>query len=218
MKSNIIETVLNLIFPPACGICGKLGDSYLCEECQIGLNKIEKNVIEKYYDKFFTTHFWIFKYEDEIRDKIIDYKFNEKSYLYRTFVELILNNKKACEYVKSFDYIIPVPIHKKRYKVRGYNQSELITKDLAEKIENLHYRNDIIKKTKNIVPQSTLNKDERIDNVKGAFEVLDIDNIKGKKILLLDDVFTTGSTVNECSKMLLSKGCSEIGVFTIAKD
>lgn len=218
MKSNIIETVLNLIFPPSCGICGKLGNSHLCENCHKELNKIEKNVLEKHCDKFFYSHFWIFKYEDEIRDKIIDYKFNEKSYLYRTFVEIILNNKKACEYIKSFDYIIPVPIHKKRYKARGYNQSELIAKDLTKKIENLHFGNDIIKKIKNIVPQSTLNKDERIDNVKGAFEVLDVGNIKEKKILLLDDVFTTGSTVNECSKMLLSKGCSEIGVFTIAKD
>ena len=69
MKSNIIETVLNFIFPPACGICGKLGNSYLCEDCHKELSKIAKNVLEKYCDKFFDSHFWIFKYEDEIRDK-----------------------------------------------------------------------------------------------------------------------------------------------------
>lgn len=218
MKSNIIENVLNFIFPPACGICGKLSDSYLCKNCYEDIRKIEKNVIEKYYDKFFDSHFWIFKYEDELRDKIIDYKFNEKSYLYRTFVEIILNNKKACEYIKSFDYVIPVPIHKKRYKVRGYNQSELIAKDLGKKIENLNFRNDIIKKIKNIVPQSTLNKDERIKNIKGAFDIINTDELQGKKVLLLDDIFTTGSTVNECSKILSNKGCTEIGVFTIAKD
>ena len=218
MKSNIIENVLNFIFPPVCGICGKLAETYLCKECSMELTKVEVNCLEKYNNKFFDSHFWIFKYEDEIRDKIIDYKFNNKSYLYRTFVEIILNNKRACEYMKSFDYIVPVPIHKKRYKVRGYNQCELIAKGIAGEIGDLYFRNDIIKKVKNIVPQSSLNKDERINNVNGAFEILNVYEIKGKKILLLDDVFTTGSTVNECSKLLLDKGCGGIGVFTVAKD
>ena len=111
---NLLESALNLLFPPTCGFCGKINNSYICTSCNKRIQVIQKNKINKYSNKYYKKHFWMFKYDGEIRKLIINYKFNDKSYLYRTFVELICNNKQAIEYISKFDVIIPVPIHKKR--------------------------------------------------------------------------------------------------------
>ncbi|MBP3502707.1 MAG: ComF family protein [Clostridia bacterium] len=220
MKKNLIESALNLFFPPACGFCGEITDSYLCKYCSNYLKTRQLNKINEYEDKFFTTHLWLFEYKDEVREKIIDYKFNDKSYLYRTFTQIILSDESVCNYIKEFDMIIPVPIHKKRRKSRGYNQSELIAKEIARKLKNIELKTDIIEKIKNIKPQSTLTKEQRIENVNNAYKLIKFnnDNLENKKLLLLDDVYTTGSTVNECAKMLSNSNCKRIGIITLAKD
>lgn len=223
MIKNLIESSLNLLFPPVCGICGKLSEKYLCSTCYEIMRLQEKNRIDTYEDKNFSEHFWIFEYKDEIRKKIIDYKFNDKSYLYRTFVELIFKNKLAVNYIKSYDVIIPVPIHKERYKKRGYNQSELITKDICKYFDNIQYMSKVLIKNKNISPQSTLNKQGRVNNVVGAYDINstylnELKQFRGKRVLLVDDVFTTGSTLNECAKVLKQLSIAYVGTFTIAKD
>ena len=169
MKRNFIEIVLNLFFPPVCGMCNEISNTYICDYCLKYLKKNQKNRLNIYNDKFFKTHFWLYEYKNEIREQIINYKFNDKPYLHRTFVELILTNPVACKYIQSFDILIPVPIHKKRLKKRGYNQSELIAKKIAKEFNNIELRNDLIKKKNNIIPQSTLNKDGRIKNVINAY-------------------------------------------------
>ena len=177
------------------------------------------NKIQKYDDKFFDEHLWIYEYKDEVREKIIDYKFNNKSYLYRTFLQIILSTENVCNYIKKFDILIPVPIHKKRAKKRGYNQSELIAKGIAKNIKSIQLQTNIIEKVKNIKPQSTLSKDMRIENVKNAYRLKKCDIcLKNKNILLIDDVFTTGSTVNECAKILLQTECNKVSIITLAKD
>jgi len=93
---------------------------------------------------------YIFRYEGKIRKIIIDYKFNEKSYIYVTFVNFLLKNKKIFENIKNYDTIIPVPISPKRQKERGYNQSLLIAREIAHKT-NLELMNNCLIKTKNII-------------------------------------------------------------------
>ena len=102
---------------------------------------------------------------------------------------------------------------------RGYNQSELLAKEIA-KILRIKTDTKTLKKTKNIIAQSTLNKEQREQNVIGAYKVKDIEKIKNKKILIFDDIYTTGSTVNECAKVLVQAGIpkNDIGILTIAKD
>ena len=220
MIINLLEGALNFIFPPVCGICGKTDDKYICSKCFDRLKIYEKVKTDTYEDKYFKTHFWIYEYKDEIRKRIIDYKFNDKSYIFRTFVELIESNSKAVEYINSFDVIVPVPIHKKRLKQRGYNQCELIAKALSKSMVNLTYANKILIKKRNITPQSTLNKAERTSNIQGAYQLLDAQryDLKSKRILIFDDIYTTGSTVNECAKVLKKLTNEKIGVFTLAKD
>ena len=160
---------------------------------------------------------YIFRYEGKIRKIIIDYKFNEKSYIYGTFVNFLLKNKKIFENIKNYDTIIPVPISKKRQKERGYNQSLLIARKIAEKT-NLELMNNCLIKTKNIIEQSKLNKEDRLQNIYGVYELTNRQLIENKKILLIDDIYTTGSTVNECSRILRKANPEKIGVLVLAKD
>jgi phosphoribosyltransferase len=160
---------------------------------------------------------YIFRYEGKIRKIIIDYKFNEKSYIYVTFVNFLLKNKKIFENIKNYDTIIPVPISKKRQKERGYNQSLLIARKIAEKT-NLELMNNCLIKTKNIIEQSKLNKEDRLQNIYGVYELTNRQLIENKKILLIDDIYTTGSTVNECSRILRKANPEKIGVLVLAKD
>ena len=180
---------------------------------------------------------YIFKYEGQIRQLIIDYKFNEKSYMYKTFVNFLLNNKKIFENIKKYDKIIPVPISKKRYKERGYNQSLLIAKEIVRQISkrrletdekntikiskkqtNLELVNNCLIKTKNIIEQSKLNKEDRQQNIQGVYSIQNKKIITNKKILLIDDIYTTGSTVNECSRILQQANPKKIGILVLAKD
>ena len=212
--------ILNLIYPPVCGICGKLNENFLCEKCKKALeteavfgvdNIIENNI------KYFDEHIYIFQYEGIIRRLILKYKFKEEAYLYKTFVNFLLKNKKLFEKIKKYDKIIPVPISQKRLKQRGYNQSELIAKEIAHML-NKKVETECLLKTKNIVEQSKLNKEDRIKNIHGVYELINKEKLFDKKILLVDDIYTTGSTVSECAKELKKARPREIGVFTLAKD
>lgn len=110
-----------------------------------------------------------------------------------------------------------MPISKGRLKTRGYNQSFLIAKELSKNL-NIKLINNCLYKTKNIIEQSKLNKEDRIQNIEGVYSLKDTKLIENKKILIFDDIFTTGSTVNECSKILLKASPKKIGILTIAKD
>lgn len=209
--------ILDLIFPQVCGICGKLDKNALCKKCEIILTNQEKSQIDKYDNKYFEEHFYLFKYEEQIRNLLLRYKFQDKPYLYETIVNFIKKEEKAYKFFEKYDTIAPVPISKKRLKTRGYNQSSLIASNLAKVYDKDYVKNSLIK-TKNIVAQSTLNKEEREKNVQNVYEVKNKQKIVDKKIVLIDDIFTTGSTVNECSRILKKEGAKSIGVFTIAKD
>ena len=140
-------------------------------------------------------------YDGIIRKLLIKYKFNEKTYLYKIFTKNLKNNKKICLLFEKYDIIIPVPISKKREKERGYNQSLLISREISKQL-NIECNNQILFKFKNTQPQSSLTKEERMENAKNVYYIKYEDKIKNKKILLVDDIYTTGSTVNECSKIL----------------
>lgn len=216
----MLDYILDLIYPNVCGFCNTICKENLCNECE---EKIQPKLlcnIDNYENdntKYFSKHLYLFKY-DEIRNKILDYKFNDKAYLYKTFSKIIIKNEKICGFLKKYDIIIPVPIHKKRMKVRGYNQSDLIVKEIAKKIDDIRLENNVLLKVQNTKPQSTLNKLERNENAKNAYMVKNVDKVKNKSILLFDDIFTTGNTVNECSRLLKLSGAKDIGIITLAKD
>jgi len=212
--------MIELIYPSVCGICNKINEEYICEECK---NKLEKYLINKIIDcrknknVYYDYQIKILKYEKVVRENIINYKFNEKTYIYQTLEKILLNNKKIYSFLKKYDIILPVPMHKKRKWERGYNQTELIAKKLAKDL-NLAVYSHVLKKIKDTKKQSTLTKLQRTQNIKGAFEITDISKIKNKNIILFDDIITTGSTLNECSRILKKAGVKEVTILTIAVD
>jgi len=229
MDKFFLDRFLDLIFPPKCGYCGEITTSkkFICEKCNNLLLKSYINrcklcgkisLVEKcpecekkilYYEKLI----FCSEYNREFKKKIHLYKFSDKKYLYHFFTELLYN------YVKNeeFDVIIPVPISKERYRERGYNQSGLIAKKLA-KLLNKECLDNVLVKEKNSKRQSTRSFKERIENVKNVFGVKNQPEIVDKKVLLVDDIFTTGSTANECAKMLklADSGDIKIGVICIS--
>ncbi len=167
----------------------------------------------------FLEHLYIFSYDGLIREKIIDYKFNEKNYLYMTFLNFLKKNEKFCVQIKKYDIIIPIPISRKRYKERGYNQSSIFAKNIAKSFD-IKYIDKALIKVKNNYPQSSLKKENREENVKNTYKMNEkyVNNIINKKVLIVDDIFTTGNTVNECAHIIKKNGSNIVGVLTIAKD
>ena len=110
---------------------------------------------------------------------------------------------------KKYDMIIPVPLHKSRERERGFNQSNLICKQAAS-ISGLPLLNDVIIRKKNSKSQSQLAYKERIENVKNIFNIKSPRKIKGRKIILIEDIITTGLTVNSCCSELKKHGAEEI--------
>jgi len=219
-KIDILPKILSIIYPQVCLICGRPVQKEICNKCELMLNRQLALGIDDYTlnnEKEFDEHMYLYAYDGIIRKLILQYKFQEKSYLYKIFVKNLKNNKKMYLFLKKYDIIIPVPISKKRIKQRGYNQSSLLALEIS-KVFNIEYNDNSLIKSKHTESQSSLNKEERIKNVENVYSVKNQEKILNKKILLLDDIYTTGSTVNECSKVLKQEGAKNIGILTIAKD
>lgn len=209
---------IDLIYPNVCGICDKICENDICKKCELKLNEILEWKTNTYSNRYYKKHSYLFKYNGIIREKIIDYKFNDKPYIYKSFTKFILKNKKIHDFFYGYDIIIPVPIHKKRNNFRGYNQSALIAKQIANNIDTLNFESNCIIKCKNNKMQSSLNSFERTKNVIGVYKINERKKVENKRIILFDDIYTTGNTVNECAKLLKNANASVVDVFTLAKD
>lgn len=141
-----------------CGICGKITENCLCKKCEKKLFLQSIFGKDNYKDRYFENHFYLFKYDGQIREKILDYKFNDKPYIFKTFVKFFEIYEKNYLHLNFYDIIIPVPISKKRFKTRGYNQSTLLAKEIAKYL-NTEYSDNILKKVINNNPQSILNQE-----------------------------------------------------------
>lgn len=114
------------------------------------------------------------------------------------------------------DAVVPVPLHPKRKKHRGFNQSFILAKIIAREKDRVLITNCLVK-TENRLPQTIVEAHERGKNIKGAFAVKKAENIKDKVILLVDDVYTTGATITECCETLLQAGAKEVRIITLAQ-
>ncbi len=218
LAKKLTKKLESIVFPPCCAICGKLNSKKCCKDCEKRINSQLNLNIENKAGYYFEKHMYLFKYKNEIRNLILDYKFRDKSYLYELFAKIITKNEKICGILEKYDIIIPVPIHKKRKKQRGYNQSELVARQISKNIANLQLENKAFIKIKNNKPQSTLSKKQRKQNVKNVYKLENKGKIENKNIVLFDDIYTTGNTANEIAKILKRNGANKILVLTIAKD
>jgi ComF family protein len=114
------------------------------------------------------------------------------------------------------EVIIPVPLHPKRKRQRGFNQAQLIVKELS-RLKRIEIVEECLVKNRNTPPQTLLDEEEREKNVSGAFGIKKEENIKEKVVLLVDDVYTTGATIRECSSVLKEAGVKEVRAITLAQ-
>lgn len=208
---------LNFLFPSKCKICYKKGNFEICENCEKRIRRFEKMQIINFKNRNLDSLIYSFKYEGYIRKLILDFKFFNKYYLGRSFIQIILKNKKLCGKLKFYDIIIPVPMYKTKKKQRGYNQTEILAKYLAKNL-NIFYSKNILIKYVNNKRQSSLSKEGRLNNINGVFKIEKKDKIINKKIILVDDICTTSATLEECSKVLKQAGAIEVLALVIAKD
>lgn len=211
------DKALNFLFPSKCRICYKKGNFEVCENCIKRIRRYENIKIINFKNRNLDSLIYFFKYEDYIRKLILDFKFFNKFYLGKVFSKIILKNEKICGKMKFYDIIIPVPMHKIKKLERGYNQTEILSQDLAKNL-NVLYNKNILVKVVNNKRQSSLSEKERHKNIKNVFKIKNSDKIKNKKIILVDDICTTSATLEECSKVLKVAGAKEILALVIAKD
>lgn len=212
---NKLRNLLLFFYPARCINCGKLvNDKYpFCNEClKIFKPKRRERFIEVNSKKIKCIS--AFHYEGKIRESICDFKFRDRKSYSKFFAESISKIFACDDKIEDFDYITAVPLSKQRYKERGYNQAEIVAKDLG-KIINVEYF-DILKKVKNNKIQHTLNLEERKNNVKNVYDVQGEINIKDKKIIICDDIITSGNTLAECVRVLLELGAVEVVCVTSA--
>ncbi len=218
MLEKIRQIILEIFFPVTCLDCGQDGE-WLCEQCFNNL-KLDNNFLEtvdfkpSFLDGFFVAANW----QDKILQKVIhSYKYNFSQELSLILARLLLIKTKHLLkiYPEIQNFILmPVPLHKKRLTWRGFNQAELLAEILAKELCMIL---DIfsLKRIKNTRPQVGLNGLRRAENINKAFATYG--DVSDKEIILVDDVLTTGATMNECAKVLKQAGVKRVYGLCVAR-
>lgn len=207
------EKIKKYLFPPKCVFCRKvLEKDGICEKCRKEI-PYRKNAEIKEPARFIDGAYAELSYEDDVRNAIIRYKFaglSKYSVDFSEFISKCINENLKGEY----DIISWIPLNRKRKKSRGYDQAYLLAKETCKRLDDKPIKTLI--KSRNAAPQSR-QKDpsKRVANVLGAYDLAEVD-VTGKRIILIDDVYTTGSTASECARVLKTAGAEKVYVVTIA--
>lgn len=155
-------------------------------------------------------------YEGAGRDLIHSFKYRNKTHLRRPLALLAL--EKVSEFIRSrrSDLIMPVPLHRKKLSSRGFNQAVLLGEIISQRLEMPLDRHNL-RRIRWTEPQVNLAAGDRRANVKDAFAIHEAELVKGFRVLLVDDVLTTGSTVDECGRVLKAAGAMDVAVITVAR-
>lgn len=148
-----------------------------------------------------------------MRKSMYGFKYNNKREYAEFYVQSILEQYETVLKQHNFDAIIPVPIHKNKVKKRGYNQAEVLAKELSKTLE-VPLLTDYLLRVVDTTPQKELNDKEREKNLKKAFQ-LNKNRVKLKKVMLVDDIYTTGTTLDICTKELLNAGVKQVYCVTV---
>ena len=220
---------MDLVYPLHCGGCGTNGhilcnycvDSFLfvedesaCPICgmPVGIRSIcgkcvsEKNLLQEGLYGFY--------YENRLRDAIHSFKFSGRKDVGKRLVGLV--EKKITAFSVKFDCVIPLPVTEKRLRERGFNQSFILAEEISRMTGKPVYHS-ILRKAKETKDQYSLSKDERKKNIKGAFSLSNDASLEGKKVLLVDDLYTTGQTAKEAARTLVRGKAESIVFFALAR-
>lgn len=202
-----------IIYSNRCRLCAKVMplNEDICDDCNVEEIRIPENNLKSfvYTDRHFDAFTSPFYYDEPVKKCIHNFKFHSfrraSEFLSKEMIEVIARDFAD----ENPDYLICVPMTKKRKSKRGYNQCEILIRIIA-KAFNMKATPELLIKTRNTPPQVGLNYQQRKTNLNGAFAVNKKFNVKDKTVLICDDVFTTGSTLNECSKVLKKAGAKRV--------
>lgn len=222
-----IDALLNLLFPRSCVVCGGClvkGEETVCTMCNSRMprtnyhlqpdNEIEQRFWGKAEIERATSYFFYNKGSD-YRHILFKLKYNGYKELGEVMGRYMANELLASDFFKGVDVVIPVPLHSKRKKVRGYNQSEWIALGISHATGIPLDLNTLVRSVSNNT-QTRKSVFDRWDNVKDVFQVTSPEKIQGKHILLVDDVLTTGATLVSCATKLLESSDVKISIITLA--
>lgn len=222
-----IDALLNLLFPRSCVVCGGClvkGEETVCTMCNSRMprtnyhlqpdNEIEQRFWGKAEIERATSYFFYNKGSD-YRHILFKLKYNGYKELGEVMGRYMANELLASDFFKGVDVVIPVPLHSKRKKVRGYNQSEWIALGISRATGIPMDLNTLVRSVSNNT-QTRKSVFDRWDNVKDVFQVTSPEKIQGKHILLVDDVLTTGATLVSCATKLLESSDVKISIITLA--
>jgi competence protein ComFC len=237
-----LKNLLNLVYPPFCGICGKKlltkkeENLSICADC---FSKRKKNPapycagcgrslynlagsVEVCWEcsgkTFYYERAWaFFVYEGTIKEALHRLKYSKKFSLSKLFCSLlILKLRENPEVLDKIEAVLAVPLHSAKLREREFNQAHTLAAPIVKEFK-LRDITKCLKRSRATRPQSELDKKERFNNVKGAFEVTNPELVNKKNLLLIDDLFTTGATLNECAIVLKNAGAGKIHCLAFAR-
>ncbi|CCH56607.1 phosphoribosyltransferase [Fibrisoma limi BUZ 3] len=225
---SVITDFADLLFPTLCLSCNQpLGDNerILCTDCRINLpetgqhQESNSQVLNKFAGKVpiqFAASYLYYTKGGTVQKLIHHIKYKGKKEAAKEIANWYgYQLKDKSNWLNVADLIVGVPLHKNRQRQRGYNQADWIAEGLSESLE-IPFRTDVLIRTKFLSSQTRKNRIERWENVSSVFAVQNTDVVKDKHVVVVDDVLTTGATVEACAAELLKAGCKSVGILTIA--
>lgn len=231
------SALLSLFYPPHCAACGTNTNAgiHLCAACAEAVTRIEPpfcRVCSQPFDGAITSEFTCSNCADRsfhfdcavtrfmsrgvVRELIHRFKYDREFYLRHPLAnwaaEALLDPRLAAQ---PFDFLVPVPLHSARQREREFNQADAIARLLAKRAGVPLY--DALKRIRFTTTQTRLDRSERLENLRGAFRVRHPARVFRRHILLVDDIFTTGSTVDECARVLRKAGAASVRAITVAR-
>lgn len=228
----MIDKILDLIYPEKCPFCGTLvshEEEGICEKCRRKLpyikeprcmmcgKPIQSETEEFCYDCKKTKHMfdggrnlWIHK--DSVRQAVYSFKYQDRKCYGKTFAAEMVKGMAAYLNTIEAEALVPIPLHKKRYRDRGYNQAQILASEIGKQV-HLPVE-DILIRIKETNPQKTLSDIQRRKNIEGAFALKE--DCKYHTVVLVDDIYTTGSTLDEAARVLKKSGVSKVYFLTIS--
>ncbi|HOJ43356.1 MAG TPA: ComF family protein [Syntrophorhabdaceae bacterium] len=229
LLGNLAKNLLDIVFYQSCAACGAKGE-IICKTCQDSFRIIDHNSVCPVCGKDvgrriicgecltnkrgFSEGYFGFVYENRLRDALHTFKFNGRPEVGRYLVSLLKDSMVMLK--EKVDCIVPIPVTEKRLRERGYNQSFIISEEISNLIGKPVFYS-VLFKIKETKDQYSLSKDERKKNIRGAFAVKGDSHIKGKRVLIVDDLFTTGYTAYEASKVISMAMPEWIVFFALAR-
>ncbi len=201
---------------PLCSVCGmpfisREGGDHMCGECLRSLKNFRMARAAAVYTPLAMA-------------LVHGFKYNGKIQLAGPLGTILAGAFARFWEAEDIDLVLPVPLHRRRFRRRGFNQAYLLATSLVRQLERTGkyastatVEREAVSRTRPTAPQTGLKRKGRLDNIRNAFQVTNSAVIKDRRILLVDDIYTTGATVNECAKVLLGSGAARIDVLTVAR-